>query len=47
MLSMLQAFSVFSAVLLSSEDITKEEAAAGLAAYSYFIFQVSKDLQGS
>ena len=42
----LQAFSVFSAVLLSSDDTTKDEA-AGLAAHSYIIIQMSKDLQGS
>ena len=42
----LQAFSVFSTVLLSSDDTTKDEA-AGLAAHSYIIIQMSKDLQGS
>lgn len=42
----LQAFSVFSAVLLSSDDTTKDEA-AGLAAHAYIIIQMSKDLQGS
>jgi len=31
----LQAFSIFSAVLLSAEEASKEEA-SGLAAYSYF-----------
>ena len=40
------AFSVFMAVLLSSEDTTKEEA-AGLAAHCYLILQMSKDLQGA
>jgi len=44
--SWLQAFSVFMAILLSSEDTTKEEA-AGLAAHGYLILQMSKDLQGS
>ena len=42
----LRAFSVFMAVLLSSEDTTKEEA-AGLAAHCYLILQMSKDLQGA
>lgn len=42
----LQAFSVFSAVLLSFDDTTKYEA-AGLAAHTYIIIQMSKDLQGS
>jgi len=36
---------MFSAALLSSEDTTKEE--AGLAAHSYLILQMSKDLQDS
>jgi len=44
-LSWLQTFSIFSAVL-SSEDSTKEKA-AGLAAHSYLILLMSKDLQGS
>ena len=44
--SWLQAFSIFSAILLSSEDTTKEEA-AGLAAHTYLILQMSKDLKGS
>ena len=41
----LWAFSVFMAVLLSSET-TKEEA-AGLTAHCYLILQMSKDLQGA
>ena len=41
----LQAYSVFSAILLSCEDTSTEEA-AGLAADSYLILQMSKDLQG-
>ena len=45
-LTWLQAFSVFSAILLSSEDTTKEEA-AGLAAHCYLILQMSRDLKGS
>jgi len=45
-LSWLQAFSMFSTVLLSSEDTTKEEA-AGLAVHSYLILQMSKDLRVS
>ena len=44
-LSWLQAYSVFSAILLSCEDTSTEEA-AGLAAHSYLILQMSKDLQG-
>ena len=45
-LTWLQAFSVFSAILLSSEDTTKEEAAS-LAAHCYLILQMSRDLKGS
>jgi len=41
----LRAYNILSAVLLSSEDTSKEEA-AGLAAYSYLILQLSEDLQG-
>ena len=37
---------MFTAILLSAEDTTKEEA-AGLVAHSYLILQMSKDLQGS
>ena len=44
-LSWLQVFSVFSAILLSSAEASKEEA-AGLAAHSYLILQMYKDLQG-
>ena len=45
-LTWLQAFSILSAILVSSEDTTKEEA-AGLAAHSYLIIQLSRDLSGS
>ena len=45
-LKWLQAFNIFMAVLLSSEDTTKEEA-TGLAAHGYLIIQLSHDLQGS
>ena len=41
----LQAFSIFTAVLVSSDSTIKEEA-AGLAAHSYLIIQLSKDLSG-
>ena len=44
-LTWLQAFSIFTAVLMSSDFITKEEA-ADLAAHSYLIIQLSKDLSG-
>ena len=44
-LSWLQAFSVLSAILLSSAETSKEEA-AGLAAHSCLILHMSKDLQG-
>ena len=44
-LTWLQAFSIFTAVLVSSDSTTKEEA-AGLAAHSYLIIQLSKDLSG-
>ena len=37
---------IFTAIPLSAEDMTKEEA-AGLVAHGYLIFQMSKDLQGS
>ena len=42
----LQAYNIFTAILLSAEDTTKEEA-AGLVAHSYLILQMSKNLQGS
>ena len=42
----LQAYNIFTAILLSAEETTKEEA-AGLVAHSYLILQMSKDLQGS
>ena len=42
----LQAYNIFTAILLSAEDTTIEEA-AGLVAHSYLILQISKDLQGS
>ena len=45
-LSWLQAFSIYTAILVSSETTTKEEA-AGLAAHTYLILQLSKDLKGS
>ena len=45
-LTWLQAFNILSAILVSSEDTTKEEA-AGLAAHSYLIIQLSSDLSGS
>jgi len=45
-LSWLKVFSIFSTVLLSTEDTTKEKA-ADLAAHWYLIFQMSKDLQSS
>ena len=44
-LSWVQAFSRFMAVLLSAEATTKEEA-AGLAAHQHLILQLSKDLGG-
>ena len=44
-LTWLQAFSIFTAILVSSDSTTKEEA-AGLAAHSYLIIQLSKDLSG-
>ena len=44
-LSWLQAFSRFMAVLLSSNLTTKEEA-AGLAAHQHLILQLAKDLGG-
>jgi len=44
-LKWLQAFNIFMAVLLSCEDTSKEEA-AGLAAHSFLIVQLSEDLQG-
>ena len=44
-LSWLQAFSIYTAILVSSETTTKEEA-AGLAAHAYLILQLSKDLKG-
>ena len=42
----LQAYNIFTAILLSAEDTTEEEA-AGLVAHSYLILQMSKDFQGS
>ena len=42
----IQAYNIFKAILLSAEDMMKEEA-AGLVAHSYLILQMSKDLQGS
>ena len=42
----LQAFSILTAILVSSENTTREEA-AGLAAHSYLIIQLSRDLSGS
>ena len=45
-LTWLQAFSVLTAILVSSENITREEA-AGLAAHSYLIIQLSRDSSGS
>ena len=44
-LSWLQAFSIHTAILVSSDSTTKEEA-AGLAAHNYLIIQLSKDLRG-
>ena len=43
--SWLQVFSIFTAILVSSETTLKEEA-AGLAAHIYLIIQLSKDLNG-
>ena len=43
--SWLQAFSIFTAVLVSSDATSKEEA-AGLAAHAYLIIQLSRDLNG-
>ena len=45
-LSWLQAFSILTAILVSFESITKEEA-AGLAAHAYLIIQLSRDLSTS
>ena len=45
-LTCLQTFSILTAMLVSSQDTTKEEA-AGLAAHSYLIIQLSRDLSGS
>ena len=42
----IQAYNIFAVILLSAEDMTKEDA-AGLAAHSYLILQMLKDLQGS
>ena len=42
----LQAYNIFTAILLSAEETTKEEA-VGMVAHSYLILQMSKDLQGS
>ena len=44
-LTWLQALSIFTAVLVSSDSTTTEEA-AGLAAHSYLIIQLSEDLTG-
>ena len=44
-LSWLQAFSIYTAILVSADTTTKEEA-AGLAAHTYLILQLSKDLKG-
>ena len=44
-LSWLQAFSIYTAILVSADATTKEEA-AGLAAHTYLIIQLSKDLRG-
>ena len=44
-LSWIQAYSCFMAVLLASESTSKEEA-AGLAAHMHLIIQLSKDLEG-
>ena len=41
----IQAYNIFTAILLSAEDTTKEEA-ADLVVHSYLIPQMSKDLQG-
>ena len=43
-LSWLQAFSIHTAILVSADATTKEEA-AGLAAHSYLIIELSKDLK--
>jgi len=45
-LQWLKAFNIFMAILLSSEDATREEA-IGLAAHSYLIIQLANDLPGS
>ena len=45
-LSWMQAYSRFMAVLLSVESTSKEEA-AGLAAHMHLIIQLSKDLDGT
>ena len=45
-LSWMQAYSRFMAVLLASEATSKEEA-AGLAAHMHLIIQLSKDLEGT
>ena len=42
----LQAFSIPTVILVSSESTTREEA-AGLAAHSCLIIQLSRDLSGS
>ena len=44
-LTWLQAIGIFMAILISSDATTKEEA-AGLAAHSVLIIQLSKDLSG-
>ena len=44
-LTWLQAFAIFTAILVSSDATTKEEA-AGLVAHSVLIMQLSKDLSG-
>jgi len=45
-LQWLKAFNIFMAVLLSSEDTTREKA-AGLAAHNYLIIQLANDPPGS
>ena len=44
-LSWLRAFSIYTVILVTVDATTKEEA-AGLAAHTYLIIQLSKDLKG-
>ena len=44
-LSWLQTFSIYTAILVSADATTKDEA-AGLAAHTYLIIQLSRDLTG-